>query len=71
MFAGIDVASERHVLARLDARGLPLGKPVPVAEDREGHDALLRLLGPPPVPAIMEATGHYWAGPNGMRGSVA
>lgn len=34
MFAGIDVASERHVLARLDARGLPLGKPVRVAEDR-------------------------------------
>lgn len=60
MFAGIDVASERHVLARLDARGLPLGKPVPVAEDREGHDALLRLLGPPPVLVVMEATGHYW-----------
>ena len=60
MFAGIDVASERHVLARLDAQGRPLGKPVPVAEDRDGYDALLRLLGPPPVLVAMEATGHYW-----------
>ena len=60
MFAGIDVASERHMLARLDARGVPLGKPVPIAEDREGYDALLRLLGPPPVLVAMEATGHYW-----------
>lgn len=60
MFAGIDVASERHMLARLDARGAPLGKPVPITEDREGYDALLRLLGPPPVLVAMEATGHYW-----------
>jgi len=60
MFAGIDVASERHMLARLDAQGVPLGKPVPFTEDREGYDALLRLLGPPPVLVAMEATGHYW-----------
>lgn len=60
MFAGIDVASERHMLARLDAHGAPLGKPVPITEDREGYDALLRLLGPPPVLVAMEATGHYW-----------
>ena len=60
MFAGIDVASERHMLARLDVQGRPLGKPVPITEDREGHDALLRLLGPPPVLVAMEATGHYW-----------
>lgn len=60
MFAGIDVASERHALARLDAQGRPLGKPVPITEDREGHDVLLRLLGPPPVLVVMEATGHYW-----------
>ena len=60
MFAGIDVASERHVLARLDARGVQIGKPVPIAEDREGYDTLLRLLGPPPVLVAMEATGHYW-----------
>lgn len=60
MFAGIDVASERHMLARLDAQGVPLGKPVPITEDREGYDTLLRLLGPPPVLVAMEATGHYW-----------
>ena len=60
MFAGIDVASERHMLARLDAQGVLLGKPVPITEDREGYDTLLRLLGPPPVLVAMEATGHYW-----------
>lgn len=44
MFAGIDVASERHVLARLDPQGVPIGTPEPITEDREGRDALLRLL---------------------------
>ena len=48
------------MLARLDAQGVPLGKPVPITEDREGYDALLRLLGPPPVLVAMEASGHYW-----------
>jgi transposase len=60
MFAGIGIASEHHVLARLDARGVPIGKPVPFTEDREGYDTLLRLLGPPPVLVAMEATGHHW-----------
>lgn len=60
MFAGIDVASERHTLARLDASGTPLGKPLPITEDRDGYDTLLEALGPPPVLIVMEATGHYW-----------
>ena len=60
MFAGIDVASERHMLARLDDKGAPIGKPIPITEDRAGYDALLRALGPPPVLVAMEATGHYW-----------
>lgn len=60
MFAGIDVASERHMLARPDAQGVPLGKPAPITEDREGYDMLLRLLGPPPVLVAMEAAGHCW-----------
>ncbi len=30
MFAGIDVASERYMLARLDGQGVPLGRPVPI-----------------------------------------
>ena len=60
MFAGIDVASERHMLARLDAQGVPLGKPVPITEDGEGYNTLLRLFGAPSVLVAMEATGHYW-----------
>lgn len=60
MFAGIDIASERHVLARLDDQGVPIGKPTPITEDHEGHARLLDLLGPAPVLVTMEATGHYW-----------
>ena len=60
MFAGIDIASERHMLARLDTQGTPIGKSIPITEDRAGYDALLKALGPPPVLVAMEATGHYW-----------
>ena len=60
MFAGIDVASERHMLARLDAHGIPIGRPMPISEDRAGYDTLLKALGPSPVLIAMEATGHYW-----------
>lgn len=60
MFAGIDIASERHMLARLDDAGAPVGKSVPITEDRAGYDTLLKALGPPPVLVAMEATGHYW-----------
>ncbi|MGH7107207.1 MAG: IS110 family transposase [Acetobacteraceae bacterium] len=60
MFAGIDIASERHMLARLDEAGAAIGKPVAITEDREGYDALLKALGPPAALVVMEATGHYW-----------
>ena len=60
MFAGIDIASERHMLARLDDAGVAVGKPLAITEDREGYDNLLKALGPPPVLIVMEATGHYW-----------
>lgn len=60
MFAGIDIASERHVLARLDEDGVPIGKSMTITEDREGYDALLKALGSPPALVVMEATGHYW-----------
>ena len=60
MFAGIDIASERHMLARLDDHGAPIGKPMPITEDRAGYDALLAALGKPPALVAMEATGHYW-----------
>jgi transposase len=60
MFAGIDVAAERHTLARLDDAGAPIGRPITITEDRDGHDALLKALGTPPVLVAIEATGHYW-----------
>jgi transposase len=60
MFAGIDIASERHVLARLDEAGAAIGKPITITEDRAGYNALLAALAPPPVLIVMEATGHYW-----------
>ena len=60
MFAGMDIASERHMLARLDAGGAPIGRPMAITEDREGHQAALAALGPPPALIVMEATGHYW-----------
>ena len=60
MFAGIDVASERHWLARLDDVGKPIAKPVPITEDRDGHDKLVQALGSAPVLVALEATGHYW-----------
>ncbi len=30
MIAGIDIACERHWLARLDDAGVPIGKPLPI-----------------------------------------
>ncbi len=60
MFAGIDVASETHTLARLDDAGAPIGRPIPITEDRAGYDALLAALGPAPALVVIEATGHYW-----------
>ena len=60
MFAGIDIASERHVLARLDDDGAPIGKSMTITEDRKGYDALLEALGSAPALVVMEATGHYW-----------
>lgn len=60
MFAGIDVASERHVLARLDGTGQPLGRPIAIDEDAGGYRMMLEALGAPPALVVMEATGHYW-----------
>ena len=60
MFAGIDIASERHVLARLDQTGAPIGRPMAFTEDQAGHQAGLAALGAPPALIVMEATGHCW-----------
>lgn len=60
-FAGIDIASERHVVAVVDEGGEVLVKPTSFGEDLEGYQALLELLGGPQgLLVAMEATGHYW-----------
>lgn len=58
---GIDVGSETHVVAAVDAEGRALLKPTAVAEDATGYARLLELLGDPTEAlVVMEATGHYW-----------
>lgn len=60
-FAGIDIASETHVGAVVDAEGQVLAKATPFAEDAAGYDKLKALLGSPAELLVaMEATGHYW-----------
>ena len=46
-FAGIDIASETHVLAVVDADGAIALKPTPFAEDAAGYQKALGLLGQP------------------------
>lgn len=58
---GIDIASEVHVVAGLDAEGQVVLKATKVEETGSGHEKLLGLLGEPSdVLVVMEATGHYW-----------
>jgi transposase len=60
-FAGIDIASETHVIAVVDANGEVEGKATPFAEDAIGYQHALGVLGTPgDVLIAMEATGHYW-----------
>ncbi len=60
-FAGIDIASEEHVVAVVGEREEVLVRPTAFAEDAAGHARLLELLGPPEELLVaMEATGHYW-----------
>lgn len=60
-FAGIDIASETHVLAMVDAEGAVELKPIPFGEDAVGYQKVLDLLSTPgEVLIAMEATGHYW-----------
>jgi len=60
MFAGIDGACNRHLLARVDETGQPLGRPIGIDEDTRGCRVVLGAFGPPPILVVMEATGHYW-----------
>lgn len=60
-FAGIDIASETHVVAVVDDTGAVVVKATSFAEDAAGHGRLLELLGNPSECTVaMEATGHYW-----------
>lgn len=60
-FAGVDIASETHVVAVMDERGELSVKPTAFGEDADGYARLMNLLGPPEEMLIaMEATGHYW-----------
>ena len=60
-FVGIDIASEKHVVAIVDEAGEVLCRPTTFTEDAVGYDALFGLLGASDgVLVTMEATGHYW-----------
>jgi transposase len=60
-FAGIDIASETHVVAVVGANSEVEVKPTPFAEDAAGYQKLFAVLGAPSeVLVAMEATGHYW-----------
>lgn len=60
-FAGIDIASEKHVVAVVDGDGGVVLKATTFTEDHVGYSELLELLGPPAECLVaMEATGHYW-----------
>jgi len=60
-FAGIDIASETHVVAIVDVEGKILVKATEFAEDASGYAKLLELLGSSiDCKVAMEATGHYW-----------
>ena len=60
-FAGIDIGSNKHAVAMVDARGTLLLKARMITEDRTGYDKLFELLGDVEgLLVTMEATGHYW-----------
>jgi transposase len=60
-FAGVDIASEIHVVAVVDETERVLVKASAIAEDANGYDKLFGLLGSSAdLLVAMEATGHYW-----------
>ena len=60
-FAGIDIASETHVVAIVDVAGHVELKATSFSEDAAGYQKALSVLGTPgEVLIAMEATGHYW-----------
>ncbi len=60
-FAGIDIASETHVVAVVHEDNTPIVDPTSFREDAAGYARLRELLGSPQdVLIAIEATGHYW-----------
>jgi len=60
-YAGIDIGSERHVVAVVDERTEIVVTPDGFGEDAEGYGKLMAQLGDPSdVLVALEATGHYW-----------
>ena len=60
-YAGIDIGSERHVVAVVDERGEELAAPFGFGEEAQGYAQVLARLGEPAeILVAMEATGHYW-----------
>lgn len=60
-FVGIDIGSERHVVAIVNEQGDVIVKPTAFSEDASGYQALRVLLGTSDETLVaMEATGHYW-----------
>ena len=60
-FAGIDIASDTHVVAVVSDSSEVAVKPTSFTEDAAGYQKLFEVLGAPSeVRIAMEATGHYW-----------
>jgi transposase len=60
-YAGIDIGSEKHVVAIVNGESAVLVKSTTITEDQEGYTKLKEALGhPDDMLIVMEATGHYW-----------
>jgi transposase len=60
-FAGIDIASETHVVAMVSNDNQIVVKPTSFTEDATGYQKLFAVLGASAdLLVAMEATGHYW-----------
>lgn len=60
-YAGVDIASEVHVVAVVSEGEGVLVKPTSFREDAAGYEKLFGILGSPEDWLVaMEATGHYW-----------
>lgn len=60
-YAGIDIASQTHVVAIVDDAGNVVVRATPFEEDLVGYTHLRELLGDPKeIIVAFEATGHYW-----------